>query len=190
MKLLKNTQLGRSMVEMLGVLAIIGVLSVGGIAGYSKAMYKHKINQTIDSISHILMEMKQLFSMNGTDIYLNHDTIMKSGILNNLSCDSNGNCYLPIGYRINIDSNMLNIYISDTNETSRIKFCTDFLSHHWESVLPEHYKDLGAISYNGSSIRIYSPRNNKYSYSIADIESACYTACHNDYNICYAAFFS
>ena len=30
----KNEQTGRSMVEMLGVLAIIGVLSVGGIAGY------------------------------------------------------------------------------------------------------------------------------------------------------------
>lgn len=29
---------GRSMIEMLGVLAIVGVLSVGGIAGYSKAM--------------------------------------------------------------------------------------------------------------------------------------------------------
>ena len=34
----RNEQTGRSMVEMLGVLAIIGVLSVGGIAGYSKAM--------------------------------------------------------------------------------------------------------------------------------------------------------
>lgn len=29
---------GRSMIEMLGVLAIVGVLSVGGIAGYSKAI--------------------------------------------------------------------------------------------------------------------------------------------------------
>ena len=36
---------GRSMVEMLGVLAIIGVLSVGAIAGYSKAMMKYKLNQ-------------------------------------------------------------------------------------------------------------------------------------------------
>lgn len=33
------------MVEMLGVLAIIGVLSVGAIAGYSKAMFKHKLNR-------------------------------------------------------------------------------------------------------------------------------------------------
>ena len=38
---------GRSMVEMLGVLAIIGVLSVGAIAGYSKAMEKYKINKMI-----------------------------------------------------------------------------------------------------------------------------------------------
>ena len=41
---------GRSMIEMLGVLAIIGVLSVGGIAGYSKAMMKFKINKTIDQM--------------------------------------------------------------------------------------------------------------------------------------------
>ncbi len=36
---------GRSMVEMLGVLAIIGVLSVGGIAGYTMAMNKYKANE-------------------------------------------------------------------------------------------------------------------------------------------------
>ena len=36
---------GRSMIEMLGVLAIIGVLSVGGIAGYSKAMQMYKLNK-------------------------------------------------------------------------------------------------------------------------------------------------
>ena len=40
---------GRSMVEMLGVLAIIGVLSVGAIAGYSKAMFKYKLNKQAES---------------------------------------------------------------------------------------------------------------------------------------------
>lgn len=39
-----KTQSGRSMIEMLGVLAIIGVLSAGALAGYSKAMYQHKLN--------------------------------------------------------------------------------------------------------------------------------------------------
>ena len=45
---------GRSMVDMLGVLAIIGVLSVGAIAGYSKAMTKYKLNKQAEQISSIL----------------------------------------------------------------------------------------------------------------------------------------
>lgn len=48
------TQSGRSMVEMLGVLAIIGVLSVGAIAGYSKAMFKYKMNQAADGYNHLI----------------------------------------------------------------------------------------------------------------------------------------
>ena len=48
---------GRSMIEMLGVLAIIGVLSVGGIAGYSKAMEKFKINKVIDDFNMLAMNI-------------------------------------------------------------------------------------------------------------------------------------
>ena len=47
----KKSQSGRSMVEMLGVLAIIGVLSVGGIAGYSLSMRRHRANQVVDIVS-------------------------------------------------------------------------------------------------------------------------------------------
>ena len=47
----KKLESGRSMVEMLGVLAIIGVLSVGGIAGYSLSMRRHRANQVVDVVS-------------------------------------------------------------------------------------------------------------------------------------------
>ena len=57
-----NNQSGRSMIEMLGVLAIIGVLSVGGIAGYSKAMMKFKINKSIDQISQIVANTRTLYA--------------------------------------------------------------------------------------------------------------------------------
>ncbi len=53
----KSYELGRSMIEMLGVLAIIGVLSVGGIAGYSKAMEKFKINKTIEQYNYLIFGM-------------------------------------------------------------------------------------------------------------------------------------
>ncbi len=45
---------GRSMVEMLGALAIIGVLSVGAIAGYSRAMMKYKLNKHAAQISELI----------------------------------------------------------------------------------------------------------------------------------------
>ena len=53
---------GRSMIEMLGVLAIIGVLSVGGIAGYSMAMSKFKTTKSIDQIQTITTNLRTLLS--------------------------------------------------------------------------------------------------------------------------------
>ena len=47
----KTQESGRSMVEMLGVLAIIGVLSIGGIAGYSMAMNRYRANEALDAAS-------------------------------------------------------------------------------------------------------------------------------------------
>ena len=47
----RNNESGRSMVEMLGVLAIIGVLSVGGIAGYTTAMRSHRANEIVNACS-------------------------------------------------------------------------------------------------------------------------------------------
>ncbi len=44
----RTNESGRSMVEMLGVLAIIGVLSIGGIMGYTTAMNRYRANEAID----------------------------------------------------------------------------------------------------------------------------------------------
>ncbi|MGN1063123.1 MAG: hypothetical protein ACI4QM_02235 [Alphaproteobacteria bacterium] len=49
----KINENGRSMVEMLGVLAIIGVLSIGGIAGYTMAMNRYRANEILDAASKL-----------------------------------------------------------------------------------------------------------------------------------------
>mgnify|MGYP003304645119 CR=1 FL=1 len=66
-----NNEKGRSMVEMLGVLAIIGVLSTAGIAGYTKAMEKFKINTAANQISTIISNYNTLMlnSPNKNDLY-------------------------------------------------------------------------------------------------------------------------
>ena len=70
------SQSGRSMIEMLGVLAIIGVLSVGGIAGYSKAMEKFKINKIIEEYTYFITGLiehlpdYEKLNSNGSQLYL------------------------------------------------------------------------------------------------------------------------
>ena len=56
-KLFNKNESGRSMVEMLGVLAIIGVLSVGGIAGYRMAMEKISTNKLHDIMNLFYLSM-------------------------------------------------------------------------------------------------------------------------------------
>ena len=76
-----NEQSGRSMIEMLGVLAIIGVLSVGGIAGYSKAMNKFKTNKVADNVSMLVANIKTLYAQQNTYNGLENTTAISMGVV-------------------------------------------------------------------------------------------------------------
>ena len=54
---------GRSMTEMLGVLAVIGVLSIGGVQGYRYAMNKYHSNEVINELN--LLNAQLAVFMNG-----------------------------------------------------------------------------------------------------------------------------
>ncbi len=59
----RHNEKGRSMIEMLGVLAIIGVLSVGGLAGYNMAMEKIRIQRFIEEFMSVLSEVLDISSL-------------------------------------------------------------------------------------------------------------------------------
>ena len=61
----KQSQSGRSMVEMLGVLAIIGVLSVGGITGYRYAMNQYEKNEFFNQMNILLLERRIMTDHDG-----------------------------------------------------------------------------------------------------------------------------
>lgn len=77
----RSEQTGRSMVEMLGVLAIIGVLSVGGIAGYSRAMAKFKISKAMDQISMLVSNIRTLYSGQRSYANLNNAAANSFGVV-------------------------------------------------------------------------------------------------------------
>lgn len=96
MKNFHSQESGRSMVEMLGVLAIIGVLSVGGIAGYSQAMSKFKVTKTTDQIQTMVTNIRTLFSTQRTYLGVAEKSMMYStGIFTDEICSDGATCLTP-----------------------------------------------------------------------------------------------
>ena len=99
------------MIEMLGVLAIIAVLTVGGIAGYSKAMKKYQANKVVGEIIQVLVKWKEL-SENDVryDIYdLDDETKKTLGLCLPSAENCNGYQRTPVG-EISINGNVFMIY--------------------------------------------------------------------------------
>ena len=113
-----DVQGGKSMIEMLGVLAIIAVLTVGGIAGYSKAMKKYQANKVVGEIIQVLVKLKELSENNHwyDIIHLDEETKKTLG----LCLPSAENCSgyyqrTPVG-KISIDDvDGISIYMSDAD---------------------------------------------------------------------------
>ncbi len=74
------TETGRSMIEMLGVLAIVGILSVGGIAGFGKAMTTYRLNKSVEEFVVFIR-----------DLMVYHDSLIEytNGSSANLGVTSN-----------------------------------------------------------------------------------------------------
>ena len=98
------SQSGRSMVEMLGTLAIIGVLSIGGIAGYSYGMDKYRANETINDI---MLKMIDIIS-----------TANQSNIPNSTSWPAENPIGYPISFIHDIPSDQYGIQLQ--NVPSRV----------------------------------------------------------------------
>ncbi len=134
------TQSGRSMVEMLGVLAIIGVLSVGAIAGYSKAMFKYKLNKQATQIGYILDYMiANQDALKGAEFQLKN-ILNKLGILpNEMIKDNTEYAYDVFNSRIKLENHRvglqgdvdkyglaLGVEINSSNNASEI--CRNFMT--------------------------------------------------------------
>ena len=91
----KGDESGRSMVEMLGVLAIMGVLVIGGIAGYRYAMDKYNANEIINEVKKRVLvasqqriqnqeiDLKEFYPNDMADMILNRYEVVESNSYNN-----------------------------------------------------------------------------------------------------------
>ena len=134
----------RSMVEMLGVLAIIGVLSVGAIAGYSKAMFKYKLNkqteqynQLINAITSLKAESKLEQNTNLLYVLIKLNLVPKEMIKShNYIRDTFGNIIMIYYNNNNTVTFETNMDLHDNNQEAQ-DICRNIIL-----TAKEYYKDL------------------------------------------------
>jgi type II secretory pathway pseudopilin PulG len=157
-----QNQNGRSMIEMLGVLAIIGVLSVGGIAGYSKAMEKFKINKTIEQISTIANNVRTTFMSQGNYRGLDELIAHNAGIIPDEMWDEDNGAHNVWGEQLII----FNTSADSSNDGSAFGInttisidsaCIELLTHDWsvggQPVLVNAYTES---NYNGDGWDLFA----------------------------------
>jgi len=78
---MQKKQFGRSMIEMLGVLAIIGVLSIGGLLGYRRAVNNHQANTILDDVNRFAFVILERSGL-ALDAEIDKGDFVESGIYN------------------------------------------------------------------------------------------------------------
>ncbi|MBR6675417.1 MAG: hypothetical protein IKL32_05820, partial [Alphaproteobacteria bacterium] len=109
-------QSGRSMVEIIGVLVVVGVLSIGAVSGYKYGMNKYRAIQTINELKIRAVGLMQQVNR-GEIVELNMEMGDKTGL----------------GYTTDAwirERNPKYFYISLENVPSEI--CTQILQEEWE----------------------------------------------------------
>ncbi|MCM1323736.1 MAG: hypothetical protein NC218_06205 [Acetobacter sp.] len=107
---MRDNEIGRSMIEMLGVLAIVGILSVGGIAGFSKAMMKYKLNKLTEEYTLFINEflryekdwIKEKMQLSPNEHFYLTSYVTQLGIIPQGWSHSGSYIYDSMGNRMNV----------------------------------------------------------------------------------------
>jgi len=147
------------MIEMLGVLAIVGVLSAGGISGYSMAMQSYKTTQLIEKIQLISSRVRAM--VKGNDY-----TGMYNGLLTASGKFSDDVFDNPFGGIINCyPSSDKNSLVINLGENIPVETCGEILQQNWgnDSI-------FWGINVGGT---LFRPRNGNYPVETSVAISTC-----------------
>ncbi|MCP4393860.1 MAG: hypothetical protein GY804_06285 [Alphaproteobacteria bacterium] len=111
---------GRSMIEMLGILAVIGVLSVGALDGYSQAMTNYKANKAINEIHQIILNTKEFYSNQKDYSGLNNTIAKNAGIISDDASNAFGYSIVMSAHGNDTSLFVIDYYIPNTNACKKL----------------------------------------------------------------------
>lgn len=193
----KNNEYGRTMVEMLGVLAIIGVLSVGGLFGFSRGMYLYRLSKTVELVANAIRDFS-LFEKQDARGYPTStremaENALKTGLMSECDVQSSmiagenyGVCRVPLGeiYPKFVVTRQNDVYYYTymmfvTFLKAPHQSCVDFLSRNWGRSVPKKLWKRGKIwivSDKGEAI-VYD--HGGFDFRISSANEVCKPICEN-----------
>lgn len=146
----KQQQFGRSMIEMLGVLAIVGILSVGGFGIVAKALNNQRYTQIMSNTAELATSAKKMscqflddggYSDYGLFLYKSNKY---PGNLTYLTSGDNAGSYegiLGVTYQVEADSNGASSF-KITLKGVPTDLCIRMASDNWGSIHSTGFKEL------------------------------------------------
>jgi len=199
----KLNQSGRSMIEMLGVLAIIGILTLASFAGYQKAVTKARLNDSVRSVAMVLQNYADLLLRNPRGLNITGTDAVEKAILAGLNSECRPLesetdegyqvCDVPLGemYMKFTDfeskQHSFMLFLTMVDETPDT--CTAFLSQGWEEIIPQEWWTNGMIwlkSDNKEKV-VYAEGGNP-NLTRGEIATACQAGCPKDSGYCSVIF--
>ena len=133
-------QSGRSMVEMLSTLAIVGVLSAGAIGGYSYAMNKHRTNE-------LIYEATKRAQWVGTQLEMNNP----NPSLNTFGTDSFGGGRFT-GEVVQLENGQIGIKVAGLKEA----VCQNILNSIGDNTVIREMQDVNCNDDNGTATLVFN----------------------------------
>ena len=109
----KKLQKGRSMIEMIAVLAIIGIVTVGAIAGINQGLVKYRTSKTYAEVKAIAQGFREMYSYRRwypTGLLTKNTTEMRNACKSDVfpsGCDDDlSNAFNPFGGFYTVQSSL------------------------------------------------------------------------------------
>lgn len=146
---MKNNQLGRSMIEMLGVLSIIGVLSVGGFSLVKKMQNSYDTNKIMEEISSFTRRARRVIREYDTSSsltlneYINEGRAVPEGITLGTDNKFVGTANIVYDFILNPSETTIKNALFKINMTGvPEEICMQIANADWGSVASSGFKGM------------------------------------------------
>ncbi len=135
-----HLQSGRSMIEMLAVIMIIGIISIGALAGFNQGMSKYRVGKMNTEIQAINSDTLGLFSWqrsypDSTTITNFQQLLCSNGVFPS-GCKENV-AYNPFGGTYTVSTNKANQTMTITATLIPTESCEDLIIQDWQYITDE-----------------------------------------------------